>query len=270
MDDEHPTFFTWLDSGHPSNFMFTQEQLNDWNEAHLMMCHWYIEMDSNCTPCHEEEHRKSVEPAYVRSQLAVAIEALGKGRGSKLKTTTRKTAASKEPASNELPTKNPSAKARAHAVPAVDAHTKANDRHVSLRSTMPNVADGGAAIDKARPIRRMDPLGGEAFDQVEQSADLSPTNSVQITAPSILLSQDRPTYTIRSALKIRVSDDDDFKEHLMNTNSMNLHFSPTSENFIWFVTMANGGRLSYLNGVEGEHPTIQLVIADMLKPHPKN
>ena len=32
--------------------------------------------------------------------------------------------------------------------------------------------------------------------------------------------------------------------------------------------MANGGRLSYLNGVEGEHPTVQLVIADMLEGLP--
>ena len=74
MDDEHPTFFTWLDYGHPSDFMFTQEQLNDWDEAHLMMCHWYIEMDPNYIPRHEEEHRKSVELAYVQPQPAVAIE----------------------------------------------------------------------------------------------------------------------------------------------------------------------------------------------------
>ena len=54
----------------------------------------------------------------------------------------------------------------------------------------------------------------------------------------------------------------------MNTNGMNLHFPPASENFIQFVKMANGGRLSYLKCVEGEHPTVQLVIADMLEDLP--
>ena len=129
MDEEHPTFFTWLDFGHPSDFIFTQEQLNDWDEAHLMMCHWYIEMDPNYTPRHEEEHRKSVEPAYVRPQPAAAVEALGKGRGSKVKTATRKTAAGKEIASKELLAKNPSAKALARVLPVADALAKANDRH---------------------------------------------------------------------------------------------------------------------------------------------
>ena len=164
MDDEHPTFFTWLDSGHPSDFMFTQEQLNDWDKTHLMMCHWYIEMDPNCTPCHEKEHQKIVEPAYVRPQPVVAIEASGKGRGPKSKIATGKTVAGNEPASKELPTKNTSAKALACAVLVANAHTKANDRPASLRSTTPSVADGGAAIDKARLICRMDLSGGEAFD----------------------------------------------------------------------------------------------------------
>ena len=227
------------------------------------MCHWYIEMDPNCTPRHEEEHRKSVEPAYVRLQPAAAIEAPGKGRGSKAKTAIGKTATGKETASKELLAKNPSAKPSTYALPVADALAKANDRPASLRSTTPSVADGGATTDKARPIRRKEQPDGEAFDQVEQSADLSLTNSVQITAPSILLSRDGPTSTIRSALKICVSDDDEIEEHLMNTNSMNLHVPPASENFIRFVKMANGGRLSYLNGVEGEHPTVQLVIANM-------
>ena len=151
MDEEHPTFFTWLDSGHPSDFMFMQEQLNDWDEPHLMMCHWYIEMDPNSTPRHEEEHRMSVELAYVRPQPAVAVEAPSKGRGSKAKTATGKTATGKETASKELPAKNPSAKVSMCAVPVADAHAKANDRLASLRSTTPSVADGGAATEKARP-----------------------------------------------------------------------------------------------------------------------
>ena len=46
----------------------------------------------------------------------------------------------------------------------------------------------------------------------------------------------------------------------MNTNGMNLYFPPASENFIQFV---NGGRLLYLNDIEGEHPTVQLMIANM-------
>ena len=162
VDDEHPTFFTWLDSGHPSDSMFTQEQLNDWNEAHLMMCHWYIEMDPNCTPHHEDEHRKSIESTDVRPQPTTAVEALGKGRGSKPKTAIGKTATDKQPVSKELPTKNRSAKAPARAVPVADAHMKANDRLASLRSTTPSVA-----TDKARPIRRMGPPGGKAFNQVE-------------------------------------------------------------------------------------------------------
>ena len=127
MDDKHPTFFTWLDSRHPSDFMFTQEQLNDWHEAHLMMCHWYIEMDSNCTPRHEEEHRKSIEPAYVLPQSATTVEAPRKEHGLKPKTATRNTTASKEPPSKELPTKNPPIKAPTRAVPIANAHTKAND-----------------------------------------------------------------------------------------------------------------------------------------------
>ena len=240
VDEEHPTFFIWLDSGHPLDFMFTQEKLNDWDEAHLMTCHWYIEMDPNCTPCHEEEHRKSVEPDNVRPQPAAAVEAPGKGCGLKAKIATGKTATSKETASKELLAKNPSAKASACALLVADALAKANDRPASLRSTTPNVADGGATTDKARPIRRKEQPGGKVFDQVEQSADLSLTNSVQITAPSILLSRDGPTSSIRSALKIRVSDDDDFEEHLMNTNGMNLHVPLASENFIRFVKMANG------------------------------
>ena len=154
-------------SGHPSDFIFIQEQLNNWDEAHLMMCHWYIEMDSNCSPHHEEEHRKSVEPTYIRPQPAVVVEAPGKRRGSKPKTATGKTVAGKEPASKELPTKNPSTKTPARMVPAADAHTKANDRPASLHFATPNVADGGAAIDKGRPIRRMDPPSGKAFDQIE-------------------------------------------------------------------------------------------------------
>ena len=213
-------------------------------------------MDSKCILHHEEEHQKSIEPAYVWLQPAAIVEASGKGRGSNPKTATGKTDASKEPPSKELPTKNPPAKALAHAVLVADAHTKVNDRPALLCFATPNIANGGAAIEKVRPIRKMNLPGGEVFDQVEQSDDLILTNSIQITAPSILLSRDRPTYSIQSALKIRVSNDDDFKAHLMNTNGMNLHFPPTSENFIRFVKMANGGRLSYLNGVEGEHPTI--------------
>ena len=49
----------------------------------------------------------------------------------------------------------------------------------------------------------------------------------------------------------------------MNTNGMNLYFPLASENFIRFIRMANGRRLLYLNGIEGEHPTVQLMIANM-------
>ena len=161
-----------------------------------------------------KERRAGICP----TEPAAAVEAPGKGRGSKAKIATRKTATGKEPASKELPTKNLSAKAPAHAVLVPDVHTKANDRLASLRSTTPSVADGGAAIDKVRPIRRMDLPGGEAFDQVEQSADLSLTNSVQITAPSILLSRDGPTYSIRSALKFA---------SLMTTTSKSTWWIPT-------------------------------------------
>ena len=250
MNDKHPTFFSWLDFGHPLDFMFTQEQLNDWYEALLMMCHWYFEMDSKCTSHHEEEHRKSIEPAYFRQQPTTAIEAPGKGCGSKPKTTTGKTTARKEPPSKEQPTKNPLAKALARAMPTAKAYTKANDRPASLHSASPIIGDGWATIEKARLICRMDTPGGEALCPVEQSTDLTLTNLVQITAPSILLNWDGPTYSIQLALKICISDEDDFEEHLINTNGMNLHFPPPSENFIRFVRMANGGRLSYLNDIE--------------------
>ena len=189
-----------------------------------MMSHWYIKMDSKYTPRYEEENQKSVELAYDQLQLATAVEALGKGRRSKPKTAIGKTATGKEPPLKELPTKNLPTKALVHTVPIAEAHTKENDRPASLCFATPNVGDEGATVERARPICRMDPPDGEASDQVEQSRDLSLTNLVQITTPNILLSWDGPTYSIRSTSKICIFDEDDFEEHLIITNGMNLHF----------------------------------------------
>ena len=114
----------------------------------------------------------------------------------------------------------------------------------------------------------MEPTTAEAVEQVEQSGELSLTNSVQITTRSNLLSHGGPLITIRLALKVRITNNDNFEEHLINTNGMNLHTPPASENFIRFVKLTNNWRQSFLNGAQGKHPIVQLVIVDMPKGLP--
>ena len=82
-------------------------------------------------------------------------------------------------------------------------------------------------------------------------------------ASSSLVNHDGTSLNIRPALKVWISNEDKFEEHLMNANNMNLHIPLASENFICFVRMANRERLSFLNGIQGQHPTMQLVIVDM-------
>lgn len=74
--EAHPIFASWLDLQN-DECMFTKDQANDWDENHLMACHWYIEIDPLETPFHEIENRRLVEPLFQR---AIPLEPANVGR----------------------------------------------------------------------------------------------------------------------------------------------------------------------------------------------
>ena len=71
--EESPNFVDWLDP-ESDGFMYTSKQEESWSNAHLKLCHWYVEMPKDGTPLHEEDNRRSAEPSFAWLNAVAAPE----------------------------------------------------------------------------------------------------------------------------------------------------------------------------------------------------
>ena len=69
--EESPNFVDWCDP-EGDGFMFTAKQKESWTNAHLNLCHWYVEMPKDELPLHEEQNRRAADPLYSRSNVDAA------------------------------------------------------------------------------------------------------------------------------------------------------------------------------------------------------
>jgi hypothetical protein len=65
---DHPCFTSWFDMD-GEKCMFSEYQVDNWEQPHLKACHWYLETPIEKTPQHEQLNRRCIDPSFSGMDL---------------------------------------------------------------------------------------------------------------------------------------------------------------------------------------------------------
>jgi hypothetical protein len=66
--DDHPCFTSWFNL-EGEKCMFSDYQVMNWEQPHLMACHWYLETLIEKIPQHEQVNRRCIDPSFSGTDL---------------------------------------------------------------------------------------------------------------------------------------------------------------------------------------------------------